>query len=339
VTAATAPPPAPTRPGRTRWGRAVLVGAVAWLAGGGVAHADPAEATDYESYVTSIVPPTDTVDVQIVGGDSFVQLTVEPGTEVVVTGYQGEPFLRVRADGTVEQNDRSPSVYLSVDRMGGSEIPAHADASLPPRWRPVDDGGRYAWHDHRAHWMSPDPPPDAEPGARIQDGVIPLEVDGAEVAVTVATDWLPAPSPVAVYVGAGLAVMAVVAILLSRRRLAWPLLVVAIAATGIGWWQYRSLPPETGPLLVWWLLPAIAAGSALAALLLGRRLVAAALVILAGLELAVWVYVRRAAAFRALIPTDAPFWLDRAVVAAAAVLAAVATVGGVVALYRTSALD
>ena len=113
--------------------------------------------------------------------------------------------------------------------------------------------------------------------------------------------------------------------LVARRRLALPLLVTALAAAGIGWWQYGSLPDETGPLLVWWLLPAIAAGSALAALLLGRRLVASALLILAGLELAVWVFVRRKAAFRAIIPTDAPFWLDRGVLAAAAVMAVAAS--------------
>ena len=41
-----------------------------------------------------------------------------------------------------------------------------------------------------------------------------------------------------------------------------------------------------------------------------------ALVLLAALELAVWVWVRRDGAFRALIPTDAPYWLDRGVMAA-----------------------
>src|SRR5690606_33616640 len=130
------------------------------------------------------------------------------------------------------------------------------------------------------------------------EGVIPLHVNGTAVAVTVVTDWLPAPSAAPLYAGAGLAVLAVVAALASGRRLAWPLVLASLAATGTGLWQYRSLPAETGPMLVGWLLPAIAAVSALAAGLLGRRLVAYALVILAGLELAVWAYVRREAAFR-----------------------------------------
>lgn len=330
---------------RPRWRRGqvsavgFLAAATSWAVSGGVAHADPAEASDYETRVVAVEPATDTIDVSIVGGDSFVQLTVEPGTQVVVIGYQGEPFVRVRADGIVEENERSPSLYLSRDRLGGSEVPAHADASLPPLWQEVGSGGRHAWHDHRSHWMSPEPPPDHNPGERILEGTIPLEVAGTSVTVTTVTDWLHPPSRTPLYVGAGAASVAVVAALASGRRLAWPLLVVALLATAVGAWQYRSLPAETDPMVVWWLLPAVATGSAAAAMLLGRRLVAYSLVILAGLELAVWVYVRRHAAFRAVLPTDAPFWLDRGVLAATAVMAAVAAVGGVVGLYRSSTPD
>ncbi len=316
---------------------ATVLAVLGLVAPGGVAHADPAEPTDYRSQVVAVEPPTDSIEVAIVGGDSFVELTVAPGTEVTVIGYQSEPFLRFLPDGTVERNERSPSVYLSLDRMGGATIPPHADASLPPSWKPIGTGGRYAWHDHRSHWMAPSPPDGARPGDRIQEGVIPLAIDGAAVSVTVETDWLPKPSPAPLYVGAAIAGIAALGALVARRRLALPLLVTALAAAGIGGWQYRSLPDETGPLLVWWLLPAIAAGSALAALLLGRRLVASALLILAGLELAVWVFVRRKAAFRAIIPTDAPFWLDRGVLAAVAVMAVAATVAGVVGLLRATA--
>ena len=112
------------------------------------------------------------------------------------------------------------------------------------------------------------------------------------------------------------------------------MLVVALAATGIGWWEYASLPAETGPLLVWWVLPAVAAVSLLIALALGRRLVSYALVLLAALELAVWVWLRRDGAFRAVIPTDAPFWLDRGVMAATAVVAVFAAIAAGVAMFR-----
>ena len=42
----------------------------------------------------------------------------------------------------------------------------------------VARGGTYAWHDHRAHWMSRDSPPGFHRGDRIQDGEIPLVVNG-----------------------------------------------------------------------------------------------------------------------------------------------------------------
>ena len=213
-------------------------------------------------------------------------------------------------------------------------MPAGADPALPPNWRQVGSGGRYAWHDHRAHWMDPNPPAVGGPGMQIQSATIPLQVDGAPVEVAVRTDWLAQPSRLPLAVGATVGLALVLLTVLLRRRLAWALLVVAAAATGIGWWQYRSLPAETDPLLVWWLLPALATACVVVALVLGWRLLSFALVLLAALQLALWVFVRRDGAFRAIIPTDAPFWLDRAVMAGAAVVAVIAAIGAAVAMFR-----
>ncbi len=87
------------------------------------------------------------------------------------------------------------------------------------------------------------------------------------------------------------------------------------------------------------MLPAIAAASLLVALVIGPRLVSYGLVLLAALELGVWVFIRRDAAFRAVIPTDAPYWLDRGVMAATAVVAVVAAVGAAAAMYRLPVSD
>ena len=127
-------------------------------------------------------------------------------------------------------------------------------------------------------------------------------MDGSPVTVSVSTTWLAAPSRVPLAVGAAAGLAAVLLALARRARLAWALLAVSVAAGGVGYWQFRSVPSETGPLLVWWLLPAVAAGSLLVALLLGRRLVSYALVLLAALELAVWVWLRR----DARLPGDHP---------------------------------
>ena len=42
----------------------------------------------------------------------------------------------------------------------------------------------------------------------------------------------------------------------------------------------------------------------------------------------------REAAFRAIIPTDAPFWLDRGVLAAAAVVTVLTGLGAAFAMFR-----
>lgn len=313
---------------------AVVAAAAGALVPAGVAFADPAGPTDYESTITAVTPAVEGVDVSVVGGDSFLRVEVDPGIEVVVLGYQQEPYLRIRPDGVVEENQRSPATYLNQDRYGAGTPPAGADPELPPNWRRIGTGGTWSWHDHRAHWMSPDPPADAQPGDEIQSSTVPLLVDGTEVTVAVSTTWLHAPSRLPLVVGAVAGGVLVLVTLLRRIRVAWALGAAALAATGIGAWQYWSLPAETGPMLVWWLLPAAATGSVLLGLLFGRRLVGQALVLLAALQLAVWLWVRRDAAFRAVIPTDAPFWLDRGVMAATAVVAAAAAVGAGVAMFR-----
>ena len=60
----------------------------------------------------------------MVGGDGFLDMPVEPGHEVVVEGYDGEPYLRFRADGTVQENQNSPATYLNRNRYAGAEVPA-----------------------------------------------------------------------------------------------------------------------------------------------------------------------------------------------------------------------
>jgi hypothetical protein len=309
-----------------------------WIAAAAVstlAVADAAAPTDYRTTVVAVTPPTDSIEVEVVGGDAFLQLTADPGTTVMVVGYEGEPYLRFRADGVVLENQRSPTTYLNESRYG-TTAPPGADPALPPDWLPVGSGGRYAWHDHRAHWMSQEPPEHALRGDRILESAIPLRVDGVDVSVEVATDWLHGPSRVPLYVGAGIAAGLVAAALVLRRRVAWVLLAAAVAAAGIGWWEYASLPSETGPLSVWWLLPVVAAGSAALALVLGYRLVSYALVLLGAIELGAWVVIRREGAFRALIPTDAPFWLDRGVLAAAAAAAVLTGIAAAIGLYRAS---
>jgi hypothetical protein len=301
----------------------VVVGLVAGLLGSVMltspAFADPPGPTDYQSEIVSVEPPTPTIETSIIGGDSFFELTVAPGTEAMVIGYQGEDMLWFRADGTVWENQNSPSTYLNADRLGGGGVPDTATADAVPDWTQVAADGNYSWHDHRAHWMQEARPFGSGPGDQILESVIPLVVDGTDVDVTVISTWQPAPSALPVVagfvVGLGLAVAAWF-LHRARRRVAALVVTmpVALLALTVGAWQFRSLPPETGPKLVWWVLPMVAVASAFFGALAARRsttFAADAAMLLVGVELAIWGFVKRDGLSAAIIPTDAPGALDR----------------------------
>lgn len=299
-----------------------LLGLLAALFVSTPAFADPAGPTDYKSTVVAVEPPAPTIRVEVIGGDSFVGLTVEEGTEVTVVGYQGEEYLWFRADGTVLENRNAPSTYTNEDRYGGAEIPPTADADAEPDWVAVASDGSWAWHDHRAHWMQSIRPPGLSEGDVILEAVIPLAVDGEEVDVTVISVWQPGASSVPVYLGYAVGVaMAVVAFLLRHGSgFGWTPVPLAVLALVVGGWQYASLPSETGPRPVWWLLPALAVVAAVVAAVAaarGARFVAWAATLVAGAELAIWGFQKSDGLSAALIPTDAPGWLDRFTVAAA----------------------
>ena len=155
--------------------------------------ADPAGPTDYRTEVTGIDPSVDGVEMTIIGGDSFVELTVAPGIEAIVIGYRGEEYLRFAGDGVVYQNELSPTRWLNEDRFGDGEIPADADPEAEPEWIRVADDGQFAWHDHRSHWMNEARPPAASPGSVILEAVIPIVVSGAPVEVGVRSTWIAGP--------------------------------------------------------------------------------------------------------------------------------------------------
>lgn len=304
---------------------AVLAGLVVAVAAASPAFADPAGPTDYRSEVRAVEPPTPQVEATILGGDSFLQLQVEPGTEVIVVGYRGEDYVWFRTDGTVWENRNSPSRYLNEERFGGGAVPPNATPEADPDWEQVADGGRWSWHDHRAHWMQETRPFGRSTGDQILEAVVPLRVDGTDVDVTVTSTWLPAPSPVPAWLGGILGAASAAAALALRRRdlpavaAAAPL---AVAALVVGMWQFASLPAETGPRPLWWALPAIAVVCAMGGMVAeirGQRFTADAALLLIGFELAVWGFVKRDGLSAAIVPTDAPGWLDRLVTASALV--------------------
>lgn len=312
-----------------------VIGALATVLVVGVAPpagADPAGPTDYETEILSVTPERDDIDLAILGGDSFVQLTTDPGTEVQVVGYEGEPYLRFSAEGVVEVNERSPARWLNDDRYGDTELPPEADADADPSWAVVATDGSYAWHDHRAHWMNEAKPPGAEPGDVILEAVIPLRVNGEPVSVSVSSTLLGSPAPTGPILGAVLGLIAVTFARVALGPIGVDVAggVAALAAALVGAIAYVSVPAETGPSILLWALPVVALAS-LAAWAWARRSaigasplagwVGPALVALAGLELLGWAWFRREAIVRALIPSDVPATLDRTVIVAVTIVA------------------
>jgi len=298
---------------------------VAVLGVGATAFADPAGPTDYRSEITSIEPATPTIEVEVLGGDSFVQLKVDPGTEVTVIGYRGEEYLWFQPDGSVLENQNSPSTYTNDDRYGGGEIPANATPDADPDWERVASGGQFSWHDHRAHWMQTIRPAGAQAGDQILEDRVLLVVDGVDVDVTVISTWLAEPSPLPAIGGVAVGLAAAASgwvFRRSHRRWAWVAAPVSALALAVGLAQYLALPSETGPRLVWWLFPAVAVVAVVVGAVAdrqGRTFVAMASVLVAGVQLAMWGFVKRDGITAAIVPTDAPGWLDRLTTAAALV--------------------
>jgi hypothetical protein len=302
----------------------------------GPAGADPAEPGRYRSEVTSIDPEVEGVTVRVAGGDSFLELSVERGTEVVVEGYDGEPYLRVLPDGSVQENELAPTTYLNRDRFG-TTAPERADAEAEPRWVTVADDGTYAWHDHRSHWMLPDPPPSLEGGSGfVQDWEVPLSVDGEPVVVTGTLSREPAQSPLPWLALAVGVVVAGYALGRTRVAVAVPALTVVggAVATFVGWHAVMSQPEaaQASPLP----LPLVLGGVALGLAVLGavlaalRRRVAADLAGLASAAaLGGWVLLRFSVLTNPVLPTDLPAAADRAGTAVVLGLAVAAAVLGV----------
>jgi len=345
-----------------RW-RAISLAAVALvLVTPGTALADPAGPTDFESTVLEIIPSTPALDARIVGGDSFIELKVTPGTEVIVLGYEGEPHLWFRADGTVAENQRSPATYLNRDRYG-ADVPATADASAEPEWRDLGRGHRWAWHDHRTHLMQPHPPLNSVRGDQVLDGLIPIVIDGSPAEIHVISVWMPAPSVVPALIGVALGIGAVAVALVVGRRMRLPARVmatarvtatarvmatvpimaaisgvVAAAALVVGAIQYLALPAATDPLLLWWLAPLVALMASVALLVprWSQTYWGPALLALAGAQLLVWSIERRTGLWRAILPTPLEFWIDRMVTATSMTVGIAAIIIGIAALLGRS---
>jgi hypothetical protein len=229
-------------PGRTWLRRAGLVLALAGMvlvggAGAASAHAvggGPA-ASNYRTNVRGIEPAIPGLSVRVVDGGNQLELTNRGAQEVIILGYENEPYLRVGPSGAFE-NERSPSTFSNRSTTAPTQIPAEFSAAAQPDWRRVSSQPVVVFHDHRAHW-SGGADPAAVQRARSKRQLVtpnwqvPIKVGDRTSILSGNIEWVPGPSP-------------------------WPWAAVAVTITALvllvnrGGWQPRPLAGVTALAVV-----------------------------------------------------------------------------------------
>lgn len=296
----------------------------------------------------------DGVTVRVIGGDGFLGLTVAPGRTAMVPDYESgvgtdrRPYLRFRANGTVERNERSAAAVANESRYGTG---ANPDIGPDPQWVEVADDGRYVWHDHRIHWMLPRSPEAVDANGRVDLGgpegtwSVDLDIDGEPTIIQGELLLLDSPSPLPYYALAALIAGGSFGALTLRDRAGRriPHRLIAVGATAVaagalmvGWVQWRSIPAGAGGNAVIAIVPAIGLGAALlASLVRSARVQLTALAVTAA-TVGGWALLRTTVLSNEILPTDLPYGIDRAVTAIS--LGTAVMVGAVLA-WRPPARD
>jgi len=154
--------------------------------------------SDYRVELSGVAPSASGLSVDVVDVDGTLELTWNGDGAVVVDGYDGEPYLRIDADG-VERNIHSPATYLNQNRYARVDMPATADSSAAPEWEQISSGRSVRWHDHRTHWMDVTPPlvvrnDPSDTHVIIDHWTLPITVDGHAASIDGRLLWVPPPS-------------------------------------------------------------------------------------------------------------------------------------------------
>ena len=197
--------------------------------------------SDYRIQVMGFDGDATGIEVRPVELGNRMELDRTTAKEVQILGYEGEPYLRLDADGVFE-NVNSPAHFINLDRFARTPIPPTATATAAPNWVKLSDASSVRWHDHRTHWMDPTPRQDVRDNPDVERVIFPanrveLLVDGKQVAAIVKVTWLPPPSRMTWLVITSLSACALLAALVlvpALRRVAPALALVAALACIVG---------------------------------------------------------------------------------------------------------
>lgn len=113
---------------------------------------------NYETVARSLMPETPGLSVAVIKKLGQLKLVNRSAKRVVVYGYEHDPYAKLEPDGRVYVNVRSPATYLNTDIYANVDVPSSASATAKPKWVLKRTDHTFQWHDHRIHWMSPEPP-------------------------------------------------------------------------------------------------------------------------------------------------------------------------------------
>jgi hypothetical protein len=185
---------------------------------------DQGSSYEYRSNITSVTPSVPGLSFQVLEFADRILMTNHTGKTVTIYGYDGEPYARVLANGTAEQNVRSPASYLNTNFYAQVTVPPIADPSAPPKWEVIDRTGQFEWHDHRIHWMSPVAPTKVKNKSKrtlIFSWAVPISVGSAKGAIDGQLFWTPESSkaPLAVIIlGVAIVLAGLAFVVFVRRR-------------------------------------------------------------------------------------------------------------------------
>ena len=153
-------------------------------------------ASNYESKITGVTPAVRGLHLEVKDAGDRLQLINNSGKDITIIGYDGEPYMKVNASGGVWENRTSPTYFLNQDRYATTGVPKDATPLTPPEWHRVSDGAMVVWHDHRAHWMSRQEPPQVAAARNIEHVLnpqweVPLVVGTQPVEASGTLTWIP----------------------------------------------------------------------------------------------------------------------------------------------------
>ncbi len=182
---------------------------------------------NFQSVINGFSPEQPDLHAEVHGGDDSIELTNDTGETVTVYGYDGEPYARILADGTAQENKLSPATYLNEQERDDNSVPAIADPKAKPEWETIDKTGRIEFDDRRMHWNKDSIPPqvtDQSQRTKVFDYKVPMQVGDEQVALLGSLYWLgddPSDSggfPTAAVVALVVVALAAIAVVVLARR-------------------------------------------------------------------------------------------------------------------------